>query len=73
MVWKCFCNELEPFEGVPTTAGLELWLQKVTYVTDNFEGNWGLRVDDVNDCLSSTSFPIQIKYTVIVVFPATVE
>jgi hypothetical protein len=28
MTRKCFGIELEPFERVPETAGLELWLQK---------------------------------------------
>lgn len=25
--WKCVGDELEPFECVPATVGLELWLQ----------------------------------------------
>jgi hypothetical protein len=39
--WKFFDNELEPFEGVPVTVGLEL-VTKGIYDGDTFEGNWSL-------------------------------
>jgi hypothetical protein len=39
MIQKCFGNSLEPFEGVPATAGLELVVTGVEWHRDIFEGS----------------------------------